>query len=238
MLKIAIADDEKFYIQQVANIVNHYSEENKEELELKGYTHAKELLWDIEERKQDFDIFFLDVEMGESGLTVAEQIRSYDMDAYIVFITNHSDYSIKAYEYNTYRYILKSQMEKSLPETLDSIITSIHEARCHWYYIANRSKMVKINCDDILYLTVCEKYTVFHLKNGEERERKTLNEVLLDLGEDQFVLINKNRAVNLHYITRIEDMVVKLQDGTQLSISRTRIKNLREKLAKHWRLTE
>ena len=80
MVKIAVCDDEKTYIDEVLKIID-----NIEDTEITTYISPKELLDSVNE----FDIFVIDIEMPEiDGMFLAKEIREAREDAIIIFLTN------------------------------------------------------------------------------------------------------------------------------------------------------
>ena len=54
------------------------------------------------------NVVVLDIEFKNSkinGLQIAEQIRKINKDCYIIFITSHFEYVMKAYNYKTFAYL-------------------------------------------------------------------------------------------------------------------------------------
>ena len=92
-------------------------------------------------REQAYDVFFLDVEMPEmTGLEVAEQLKSIQPHANIVFATGHSDYAMQAFGLFASGYLLKPITENQLRAALSNL-------RYHEYADEHaQERRVKVQC--------------------------------------------------------------------------------------------
>lgn len=236
MIRIALLDDEKAVMERSAEIIAQYADEHKEEIETKCYSTSEELKWDLEEEKIYYDIYLLDIELGEeNGLEVAQFIRNIYPEPFIVFVTSYVKYSVKGYEYNVYRYILKEEMEEKLPIALGGMCEVIHNNARQIYIIETANTIAKINYRDIYYIYVEGKYTYFRTREGknDSRIRKPLGEVYAELNAPEFVYLDKSRIVNVQHVMSVKQLDVRMRDEEILTVSRTQVKNLREQIKKY-----
>ena len=63
MIKIAICDDEKCFIDAIEKMLKTYAEKNGQDFLIKKYTKPLQLM---EALKEEFQIFFLDIEDRKS----------------------------------------------------------------------------------------------------------------------------------------------------------------------------
>ena len=106
--KIAICDDEPAHIEKIRNILLDYETIN--------YSDPAALLKAVSEGAR-FDVLFLDIMMPQlDGISLARELREYDMDMLIVFITSKIEFIQAGYEVRAFRYLLKEQMEDGLPK--------------------------------------------------------------------------------------------------------------------------
>ena len=86
MIRIAVAEDEKQYADQLQAYIQQYADQSGEIIDVTMYTDGDEL---IENYKAQFDLVLLDVEMPFlDGMSTAELIRKTDQEVVIIFITN------------------------------------------------------------------------------------------------------------------------------------------------------
>ncbi|MCL2052167.1 MAG: response regulator [Lachnospiraceae bacterium] len=123
MLKIAICDDEDFFLEKMKTAVE--IELNKlgiNNFAIETYLSSRKLAG-LNENISKYNVIFLDINMQElTGLELAKHIRKYDDDVLIVFVTAFIDYSIEGYKYGVADYLLKDTFAKTLPECIRTII--------------------------------------------------------------------------------------------------------------------
>ena len=107
-MRIAICDDETKILDMVSSHINKYSKENgKSEFEILTFNSARTLLNCID-NGDTFDIFFLDVYIGdEMGTTLARKIREKNIESPIIFLTTSIEHAPESLEMGTLRYLLK-----------------------------------------------------------------------------------------------------------------------------------
>ena len=92
MIKIAICDDERRFVDQIRDILKEYCEEIGQMVYIEGFYDGRMLL---DQYRCQFDVIFLDIKMPYiDGMEVAEKIREKDQDVMIVFLTSILDRAI------------------------------------------------------------------------------------------------------------------------------------------------
>ncbi|MCI8919949.1 MAG: response regulator transcription factor [Eubacterium sp.] len=236
MVKIAVVDEHMELLDAVICMIQEYAALNKKEIKAVPYRLAQELFWDLEERKEYYDIYLLDAIMGETGeYYVAQHIRElYQEPPFLVVISTDARYSIKGYEYHVSRYILKSQWQDELPAVLDELCGCLDDQNQRNYIIETANHVEKICYKDIYYVYVERKYTYFCTVYGISRVRKTLSEVFAQLEAKEFVYLDKSCIVNLRHIVSIDKLEVRLSSGEKLTVSRTQVRHLRNSIKEYW----
>ena len=114
MLRIAVCDDEKIYIDNISDLVKKYSEKKSVEIDVYQFKRSFDLLDRIEEGEL-YDAFLLDIYMpGISGMDVAEELRKKHIKAPVIFLTSSPDHAIEAFEVSATHYILKPISEEKI----------------------------------------------------------------------------------------------------------------------------
>lgn len=229
-LKVAIVDDNDILRKNAKDVVRKTIPEGH--LELKTYTKGEGLLFDMEENT---DIYILDVEMpGINGIELAKELRKKDKGGEIIFLTAYAKYAVLGYETHAYSYILKDEMESKLPQILRQLYEKICSGRQKYYIIETNSRFEKIPMSEILYINKEEKNCIFVTRDGEYRERISLNEVFQKLSEEEFIYIDKGQIVNIPNIERIVQETVYMAEDIKLTISRANIKKVKNAVKKYW----
>ena len=87
MIKIGFCDDDISVLNDLRELLDRYRVERNREIDYTAFRSPLDLLAEIE-RGARFDILILDVLMpGENGIDAAAEIRNYDSDVKIIFLT-------------------------------------------------------------------------------------------------------------------------------------------------------
>lgn len=235
MIRIAVVDDELFFADRIREIADKFFKDKNIDYEIKVYTHPVELKWDVEDGDY-FDIYLIDIEMpGMDGLALAQCIRMTYAEPYIIFITAHMKYSIKGYEYNVWRYIIKDRADEQLPLAFEGLIKQLKKRQERFYIIESPSKTVKVSYDDIYYLHIKGKYTYFYARTGIYRDRCTLKQAVETLDSTVFRFVNKSYVVNLKHILEIDGTSLVMRDGELIDLSVPQRSAVKSALSDLWR---
>lgn len=175
----------------------------------------------------EYDMVFLDVEMpGLNGIETARELRKYSARMFIVFVTAHIDYSPKGYEVEAIRYILKDSdtLRTDIEGCLGVILSRIRRSSSVMRFTFREGEM-EINLERILYLESYKHIVRFIMEDKGHNEYTMYGK--LDEAEDKlkghhFVRIHKSILVNMHHIKRMSSGMLVLDDGSELSISKSK----------------
>jgi two-component system LytT family response regulator len=188
------------------------------------------------------DVTFLDIQMpGLSGLEVASQLEPADAPL-IVFVTAFDEHAIKAFDLDAIDYLLKPYDKDRLRRTLDRLrerrdgaatggaSTAIRTARAQVgsserLLVPQGDGLELIDAHAIHWLEADDNYVRVHTGRARYLLRRTLTDLLVQLGEQRFARIHKSAAVNLAEVATLSplfkgDHEVKLRSGATLRLSR------------------
>lgn len=232
MLRIALCDDESYFLAQEKKIITQYMNERNYPCEIDSFGSGAQLL----DHKSDFcyDILFLDVNMrGMDGIEAAKRIRQNNVSVYIVFVTAFIDYSLEGYKVNAVRYILKDSrgLEEAIYECMDTIIDSMDDVKQkRWFEFVEGKKRIQL--DHIIYIESNLHKLTFHVIEQDEKiysMYEKLDRIDELLRNSHFCRIHKSFLVNFRYVQSIERYAVTLLNGGKIPISQPRYKDVREK---------
>jgi two-component system, LytTR family, response regulator len=191
------------------------------------------------------EVVFLDIQMpGMSGLEVAAQLEPAGAPL-LVFVTAFDEHAIKAFDLNAVDYLLKPYDRDRLLKTLARIrerhgaapvTAAIHTARAQTgasdrLLVPHGEDLQLIDAAAIHWLEADDNYVHVHTGQARYILRRTLADLLIQLGEQRFVRIHKSAAVNLAEIQTLSplfkgDHEVRLRSGAVLRLSRRYKDNL------------
>lgn len=237
MLKIVVVDDEEAVTENIKEIIVGYFQGKDDDYELKTYTLPMELIWDLEENDEYYDIYFLDIEMDKvKGLDLAQRIREISAFPFIIFVTSYMCYSIRGYQYNAWRYITKDVMREQIPQALDSILEKLAAVKPQFYIIQTTKQTIKINYEDIYYIYASGKYVAVKTKKETPYlDRNTLKAAHLSLNSKAFIIVNKSYIVNLKHVMEMEGRILFMRDDEEIEVSYPQYQKVRKELVAFWK---
>ena len=240
-MKIAIVDDDLNFAEKIGGVINEFFCAQQENCETIFFSNGLSLLNELEENR-NYDLYFCDVEMPAiDGLTLAQKIKRMDANSFVVFVTSYEKYAVPSYKLRANYYILKDEYKTELNQILEHIWEEMQydhlQNQKEYYVIRNDVRTHRIRFDDIMYLTKDKKYTIFHCKKDDYRERASLESVCQILPEDRFIFVDRGCVVNLKYVSELFGLEITLIDRDKdivLPVSRRMNAEVKEKLARYW----
>lgn len=235
MIKLAIVDDDMQMREKICNLINTIDNvENK--ISIYKFCSAEQILNEFEKNVQ-FDIILSDIEMGKmKGIEFGKIVRDKYPDIIFIFLTSYPEYAAESYVLNAYQYILKNEMEKRLPDILQTIISKIDAIDERYRMVKTRFEAHKIYLKDIIYIKKVkgDKYSLFYTTNGTFAERISLEQVLVELNSDEFIMTERGYIVNYRHISSLKGNILYLTDGITVTISRARAGAVKEQIFNCW----
>lgn len=186
------------------------------------------------------DVAFLDIEMPAlNGLEVASQLEPQSAPL-IVFVTAYDEYAIKAFDLSAVDYLLKPYDKERLNRTLERVRTRLDVAparasavttaraqasSCERLLVPVGEKLELIDSASIDWIEADDNYVHVHTSAREYLLRRTLQDLLEQLGGARFVRVHKSAAVSIAAIASLSplfkgDYELTLRTGHTLRVSR------------------
>ncbi|MEG1869658.1 MAG: LytTR family DNA-binding domain-containing protein [Oscillospiraceae bacterium] len=227
-MKIAICDDDKDELIFILSILDTYKQERKISMCCDAFGSATELL--SVAKCGAYDLYILDVIMPAiNGMEVAQEIRSFDSDTGIVFLTSSPEFAVESYQYKAQDYLLKPAKAEHLYALLDTLFAKTRKPT-ESIGVKTKSGMARILFDNLVYLEVIGRCLYFHLSDGSVREAiaplADFESILLARGE--FVQIHRSYIVNLLQTSELTINELTTLTGEKLPVSRHNYPKVRE----------
>lgn len=186
------------------------------------------------------DVVFLDIQMpGLNGLEVAAQLEQ-EAAPLIVFVTAYDEHAVKAFDLNAIDYLLKpydkDRLLKAVTRVRDRLggrqsrAPAVATARAQTgsserLLVPEGERLQLIDSGSIDWLEADDNYVHVHAASRKYLLRRTLQDLLVQLGEQRFARIHKSAAVNVAAIASLTplfkgDYEVALRSGVVLRLSR------------------
>ncbi len=240
MLRIGLCDDQPDARDALRIQLERVMREDEEEIVYEFSTGAGAVRW-LKKHPGEIDLLFLDVEMpGVSGMEAAGQIREFDKEICLVFVTGYTDYVFDGYQVNALDYVIKPASAERLAQVLRRVRVQIYEKRDRTYCFKNSDGTYRFALSGISYFySDKRKVALVSGAGGEFMEYTFYGK--LDQVEEQlsgaFVRIHQRYLVNPQRVEMIgKDYVCMGTEGPgyerRLPISRAMKESAVAKLAK------
>ena len=228
MLKIAVCDDSRELLEKVEKDLHEYESVRSTPVTVHTYTNAVDLLDGL--KKTDYDILILDIIMpGFTGMQAAHEIRKFNEEIKIIFLTSSKEFAIESYSVGAYYYLLKPVLKEKLFSVLDKVVSEI-TSKQESCVIYTHMGIVNIPFARIECLEVYNKHLVFHLSDGSTKETRgaltDYENVFLERKE--FLKIHRSYILNMDYIHSIEAGEIATYSGKRFPVSRLLAKDIKE----------
>ena len=195
------------------------------------------------------DVVFLDIQMpGLDGFDVVSLLE--EPRPYIIFVTAFDQYAIKAFEVYALDYLTKPVRLERLQKSVDrlrnfeemrrmqqsSMNKALEEQKAKPLHVLTAKKGRSIHVldiNDVMYIEADDKLLFAYTSQQKYRVEGTLDELEQRLEHGRFIRSHRSFLVNAKFVSELipwfsGTFELKLTNGTQLSISRRRVKTVKE----------
>ena len=222
MVRIAFCDDDISVLNELRVLLDRYRVGRNCEVDYVIFNSPLNLLAEIE-RGVRYDILFLDVLMpGENGITAAAEIRNYDSNVKIIFLTSSSEFAVQSYMVNAYYYQLKPIWEESFFRLMDSVLSQCEKEQTNSLILRCKGGITRIELRQLEYCEVIHRTLMIHLSTGKVLESiGSLDELCKQLEFDgKFLRPHRSYLVNLEFVQNISYRAIIMSCLAEIPIPR------------------
>ncbi|WP_233586638.1 LytR/AlgR family response regulator transcription factor [Formosa maritima] len=196
------------------------------------------------------DLIFLDIKLKDmTGFDVLEAISINS--PIVIFATAFDTYSLKAYDYFAFDYLLKPFNEDRFYKSLNKVIETFkskdtdflqHKIQSLLDYIQPKeqknnllkktipvplkNKTTFIESDKIIYITASNSYIEIFTNDKKYLLRNSMSNIMIELLDSNFCRIHRSTIINIEYIKELihsnfGEIDVRMKDMKQFRISRS-----------------
>ena len=199
-MKIAICDDDKFYLEELKNKITKFFNDKNIENKIFVYDSATTMLSDGE----TFDMIFSDIEMQDiSGIDAAKTMMQRNKKCFIFFITNYSIYLDNAFDVKAFRYLSKPVDDERLYAGIRKALEIMKDSQ---KIIRVRDAETKIDAEikinDIIYIENHSRKAHIILREKVVVSRDSFKTIKEQIEQEvsYFAEPYQSYFVNLHYV--------------------------------------
>lgn len=235
-MKTLVVEDSRLARDGLLRMLSHYPQ-----LQLiGGSADADRARKVIQEQRPD--LLFLDIHMpGDSGF---ELLASLSYEPKVIFTTAYSDYAIQSFEHRTVDYLLKPITRERLHRAVEKLNTEIEDVPSSQVrldmssrvFIKDGERCYLLPIASIDYMESCKNHARVFFDGDKAFVKKSLSQLELRLPLSTFIRANRQYIINVTRIESIEEaihdgLIVTMQDGTVVEVSRRATNRLREQLS-------
>ena len=225
MMRIALCDDEANVLEEVSRYIKRYGEEKGHpSFEIFSFDSAGTLENALDDGRS-FDIFVLDMFIGEElGTVLARNIRKRGIESPVIFLTTSLEHAPQSYETGTLRYLMKPLSTGKLYEALDAALLQAEKVNERLVRLKTENGIENINANHIMYSEAHDHYQYVVLNDRKQiKVRATVTElfsVLMRSGG--FIRVGSAYIVNLRNVKNVSTHEVELYRDMRVPIPRGR----------------
>ena len=213
-------------------MLDQYRVEKNLEITYAAFHSPLDLLAEIDKGMR-LDVLFLDVVMpgGQNGIDVAKEIRQYDNNVKIIFLTSSSEFAVQSYAVGAYFYQLKPIWKESFWRLMDSAVSECKRERQCSLILRCKSGISRIELDKLEYCEVIGRTLFFYLENGNVLECfGSMDELCGQLTEyESFLRPHRSFVVNMDYIQSISHRAIIMANLAEIPVPRGKCSEMKNR---------
>ncbi len=230
-VNVVICDDDDRCVQKIRDLLLGLETELELAMNIRCFGDGNTLM------RQDLsqtDVLFLDIRLRElNGLDIALELAKNNPNYKLIIVSEVMTYAVQGYEVDTFRYIVKTDLEKAVPRYFAQAIRELgffREKRVFKFVECGERALFT---DAIVFVESSQQCCIFTVA-AETKTLKIwkvpLNTVQEMLPADEFVRISRSMLVNVRYIRDVENAKAVLSDDTKLEVTAYRAKKIRDEI--------
>lgn len=206
MIHICICDDKKEQLKILENLTEQYITSKDLDASLTTFLHPDKMLSVCQKKR--YHIYVLDVLMPMvNGIQVGVEIRRFDPDAIIIFVSISDEYALSSFSARPYNYMLKPLKKEEYHQTLDEAIARLGIIDSS-FAIHTREGIQIVRIKSIVYVEKLNKKVIIHTNSGEKIESISIRTSFADyiaplLNQDRFIQPHISYVINMDYVKKI-----------------------------------
>ncbi|NBC81752.1 MAG: response regulator [Bacteroidetes bacterium] len=196
------------------------------------------------------DLVFLDIQMPK--LNGFEMLELLNYEPEIIFTTAYNEYAIKAFELNAVDYLLKPFSKERMGTAIEKAVQKIENKQpskekirelvnqpitehIERVVVKSGTRINVIPVTKISYFEAQDDYVMLYTSEGKHLKQATMKYFEDHLNPDDFVRVHRSYIVRIDQVAQLQpyekgSYVAILKSGDKLKVSKSGLKNLKERL--------
>lgn len=239
MINFIICEDNKFTTNKIIDIIKKYMSNKKLNFNM-GFVNdsAEGVIEYLEQNNNKNNVYILDIEINgdKNGMTLAKEIRKYDQNGEIIFLTSHTTMVMYVFKFKlkALDFIDKQDdIEKRLVQSFDNITNYLLDKKNKKDFIEVKSgtRTYRLNFDEIINIQTTSTNGKLRVStiNSQIEFYGTIKDILKKL-DGRFYRSHRACIINKNYISVINkkrhNLYILMTNGEKSLLSRNYIKGL------------
>lgn len=239
MYRIVIVDDDPQFVNYIKEII-FKCDVAAEDITFEEFYSGEEFVAQLN-MISNCDLLILDMQMKKmDGHATAKKFRERFPHSVLVFCSGVSHPTDESFKVTPFRYLLKDYTEQVMIMEMNAVLRQMESIMKSPVIMGrNHDSFISLYPDDILYIENSKSGSVIHLCrdrisdfNYQVNTKRKLVDLYKELKDYCFEYAHNSYLVNLKYVTKLFSQgYIQLKDGTELNVSRSKMKNFRTALA-------
>ncbi|MEG1971672.1 MAG: LytTR family DNA-binding domain-containing protein [Oscillospiraceae bacterium] len=234
-MRIAVCDDDISTLTDTMALLNEYIQSRAITADCTAFDSAIDLVDSIQSGTS-YQLILLDVIMPLlNGMDAAKEIREYDSDTKLIFMTSSPEYAVESYGVDAYYYALKPIWKDKLFLLLDKVRNEMSKHTEDSLVVRSRHKIVRVLLKNLEFVEVMNKTILYHMTDGTLLESSgTMAEVSKILLEySQFARSHRSFLVNLEHINSITIKELRMSSLATVPVAKSCYSTLKEEYIRY-----
>lgn len=230
MIKAAICDDDISVLNKMRGFLDRYSRERGWEIAHTVFHSPVELLAEIEKGVR-FDVLFLDILMpGQNGIEAAAEVRNYDAEVKIIFLTTSSESAVQSHAVKAHFCQIRPLRAEAFFRVMDAVLEESRQEREHCLILRCQGVITRMEPERLEFCEMIHRTLLFHLSSGKVMESiGSLDELDRQLAPcGCFLRVHRSFIVNLDYVQNISCRGVTMTSLTEIPIPRGKYNEIKD----------
>lgn len=208
MLSFVLCDDNSSILDRLSRFLDSIFLENNIDAEVKYTSNTAEDILNYM-KSNVVDVLFLDIDLKSniSGIDLANKIRKFNKEVYIIFTSAHLEYILIAYKCKTFDFIPKPISKERVEETILRLMDDINNDGNSASFIRIDNKNTIINQDNINFIKKDGMKLVFYTDTRTYETYNSFNKIFNNL-PNNFIRCHKSYIANINKITDIKNTTI------------------------------
>ena len=168
-------------------------------------------------KKEDIDLFFIDMEIPD--IDIFDFISTLDYLPNIIIISSTDQSALKAFDFNVVDYLLKPVTYSRFCKAVDKSLKNYSHKEStnkgsNEIFIKKGFTLVKLELNDIIYIEALENYITLYTSNEKYTIHFTMKAIENNLPSGTFIRVHRSFIVNRSMIQTIKEKSLDLMFGS------------------------